>query len=240
MRLRLLVLASLAAITMAAPGAGRPKPARIDPGTLYAQHLARLRSVFREAYAPDVEFSAIVYSSGYPEQLIALRRSGDSYEVFAREPARAIWTYGMVQQFRSRLIAKVRVKTGGRMEDLSDAEADRLASTVPADPRDLKLSGCAAPIEPRMAAQLVATWQHLFTRVPESAASGVPGLMGTYLIRTGKDERELFLSQWMPAGPAKRVIRLVDALYRVCRDGRPDGRVTDEEFLEALATPPAP
>jgi hypothetical protein len=172
MRLRLLVLASLAAMTMAAPAAGRLKTSRPDAGAINARHLARLRLVFREAYEPDVLLSSIVYSSGDPEQLVALRRSGGSYWIFTLQPSRSIWSYGMVEMFRSRIWTKLRVKRGGGTDDLSDAEAARLASTVPADPRRIPLLRCAVAVDPAVAARLVATWQRLFLRVPAEGASG--------------------------------------------------------------------
>jgi len=107
---------------------------------------------------------------------------------------------------------------------------------VPADPRDLPLSTCAARIEPRLAAEILATWERLFQRAPGGPATGSPGLIGTYLIRTGTEERELVASLWTPAtDPDKRLVALVESMDRACRSGR----VEENDLVDALVGPPS-
>jgi hypothetical protein len=61
--------------------------------------------------------------------------------------------------------------------------------------------------------------------------------MGTYLVRTGTEERELVRTEWMRVErPETRLMTLADAMDRACRDGR----IAGSELLEALAAPPTP
>jgi len=231
MKCRPLLLA-LAALSVTVPAVAR-RTAPADPAAISARHLARLRAVFHEAYEPEVLLSAIAYSSGYPEYLVGLRRSGNRYEAFAVRASRAVWGYGQVEMFRSRLWSMGRLRRGGGFDDRSDEEADRIASTLPPNPLDLPLSRCRAEVDPPLAENIRAAWQERFLLVPAREPSGVAG-REAYIARVGSEEREVFDSEWSSDDdPQRRLIELAISMGRYCDHGQLQG----SGLLETLATP---
>jgi hypothetical protein len=189
-----------------------------------ARHLARLRQVFREAYEPPVLLSAIAYSSGYPEWLVGLRQSGNGYEVFFQEVSQAVWGYGMIEMFRSRVWRSGTVRRGGGFDDHSDEEAARIASTLPPNPVDLPRSTCAVQVDSQLAERIRASWRTRFVSVPPGQPSGVAGPFEKYIIRSGSEERELLYDEWATGDrPDQRLIALITSLSGLCRLGTPEG-----------------
>lgn len=214
---RLLFIALLAISTPAAL-AGQHRPTTENGDEIAARHLARLRAVFREAQAPEVLFSAIVYSSGHPEHAVGLRRSGDAYEVFGLYSPHTIWDYAQVDMLRSGTVRVMTLRRGGRFDDRSEEEADLIAATLPPDPLDVQLSRCSIALGAELANSLGARWQGLFLQLRPVEPSGSPGFIGTYLTRTGNEEREFYNSQWVD----EDMVELVDGLYSLCRSDERD------------------
>jgi hypothetical protein len=172
LRTLLVVLAMSVSATTVAQQTAPPNDAAVS-----ARHLTRLRAVFHEAYEPEVLLSAIVYSAGYPEHLVGLRRSGNVYEVFTVRLSQAVWGYGQVELFRSRALTIGTVRTGGGIVDRSDEEADRIASALPPNPVDLQRSRCAVEVDPQLADSIRTNWQSRFLEVPAQEPSGVAGIL---------------------------------------------------------------
>jgi hypothetical protein len=217
---------ALAAVSGSAAAVPQPSPIDQDGEGIAARHLARLRSVFRDAYGAEVLVSAIVYSSGHPEHMVGLRRSGESFEVFGTWPSQQIWDYGQVEMFRSRAVRVLEMHRGGRMEDRSDEEADRLASTLPANPLDLQLSRCAIPISADLAGAIRTTWESALVQLPRAEPTGSPGIFDKFLIRAGSEEREVVYSQWRVGEdtPDQHLMELTDSMYLDCRTPDEAGR----------------
>lgn len=227
------LLVALAALSVTAAAVAQ-RTAPEDPAAISARHLARLRAVFHEAYEPQVLLSAIAYSAAYPEYLVGLRRSGNRYEIFSVRASRAVWGYGQIEMFRSRGWRMGRLRRGGGFDDRSDEEADRIASTLPANPLDLPLSRCAVQVDPPLAEHIRAAWQSRFLQVPAREPSGQAGAEA-YIARMGSEEREAFASEWSAGDDSQlRLIELAVSLGNYCDVGRVQG----SGLLEALAGPP--
>ena len=232
MSLRLLLMA-LAAIFATATAAGQRSAVEENADGISARHLARLRSVFREAHASEVVLSAIVYSSNYPEHVVGLRRAGDSFEVFALWPSQRIWEYAQVEMLRFRVVTFGTLKKGGGIDDRSDEEADRLASALPPNPLDLQLSRCRVEAETQLAESIRAVWQNLLLQLPAEEPTGSAGIYDVYLARAGTEEREMVNSQWTTGNdtPDRHLIELADSMYLFCQSGDAEG----SGILEILA-----
>jgi hypothetical protein len=200
------------------------RPHSSTDAEISARHLARLRQVFHEAYEPQVLLSSIVYSAGHPEWLVGLRQSGGRYEVFSYEASRAVWGYEMIEMFRSHRWAIGTLRRGGGFDDQSDQEAVRIASTLPPNPVDLPRSTCAVQVESQLAERVLATWRARFVSVPPGRPSGVAGIFEKYIIRLGREERELLHDEWATGNrPDQRLIELITSLSGFCRLGNPEG-----------------
>jgi hypothetical protein len=216
----------------------RLAPVQSWPGPLSA-HEVNLRRVFRDAFAPQVRLRALITASFEPESMIGLRRSEAGYEIFALRPKREIWLYQAIRHYRYGRSGVVSLDGGNPAAQSAreSAELARLEKDLPADPADMPLSRCSAPVEPALAAGVATAWQTLLEAV-DTEENLMPGLDGTtYVFSMETGGRSLAGQTWTPneGTPPAKLARLAGAMRRYCEAKAPEALLEMEALARDLA-----
>jgi hypothetical protein len=95
-------LAFALVLALATPAAAQKRLTPLEPvPDVLADHDARVRLVFKEAYAPEVTLRAVVRPSFQVEYAVGLRSSAAGLEIFALRPSRQVWSYEAIALLKS-------------------------------------------------------------------------------------------------------------------------------------------
>ncbi len=222
---------SLLALTLAAFAAsGAPAQQRLVPpepvdGVL-AEHQARLRTVLKDAYGPDILLRAIVQPSFQLEYAVALRRQGAGFEIVTLQPARHIWAYSAIAILKSGHGGSFRTTGDDFTGELVDTTAESIADLekdLPANPADLRVSRCAVPVDAAASAALIRAWRRMLLEVrpPKQPQGGTDGT--TYSFSMEEGGRTLTGETWSPRRRTRpaRFAAIAAAMFAYCRTRQP-------------------
>jgi hypothetical protein len=224
----------VAALALAASAGAQPRlvaPERpIQP---LEAHEARLRLVFREAFAPGVRLRALVTPSFETEYVVAIRAGREGDEILALRPAQPIFAYSWLEMLRSGKAGVIAPGGGG-----TRGEIERLQSTLPRDPAELPLARCVVPIEPALAALIAEAWGKLLRaiRAGETQPTGLDGTGWRFELEAAGGT--LAGATWSPkrGTPPARLARLAEAMREHCEAPGAAGAARLIETARAVIT----
>lgn len=149
----LLLLVSLA---FPAVAQDRPEPVAQSLNSILSGYDTNVHTVFREAYAPDVEVRAVVRPSFQPEYAVGLRRGAHGHEVFLIRPSSQIWGYTsaeMMEQGHVVVVSENRVETA--------QETERTRRSLPPSVSDMPIARCSVAVDEETAAALIRAWRRM-------------------------------------------------------------------------------
>lgn len=216
----LLLLASAVVMVVATPAAPQqrlvPEEKTIP---ILEKYEERVRQVLKEAFGPEVKLRAIVHPAFAPEFAVGVRQRGDRHYVFAIQPSQSVWTYTWLEVMREGRAGVMSLD--GR--DQTPSEIQRLTAALPADPSDLPLSRCEAPVDVELAASIMSAWKNMLEEVRpgEEQPTGTDGV--TYHFSMESDGRPLAGQIWSPDRDTRtaRLAKMADTMRSYCQKPAP-------------------
>jgi len=163
-----------------------PDGSILGASAFLADYDVMLRDVLHAAYARDVEVRMIAQPSFVPEYAVGLRGgktigkgdfkmvvAGPPYRIFALSPAASVWTYQSIAMLKSGQTRMV----GENAQQLQKKEIERAQASVPANPRDLKVSQCEIGIDDALGGRIIEVWRKMLmrTRYSQQNMNGADG-----------------------------------------------------------------
>jgi hypothetical protein len=213
-------LALIAALSLAAPATAQehlnpPGERRSE----LADYEANVRLVLRGAFEPDVRLRVIVKPSFQPEHAIGLRERDGAFTVFSMAPKRMVWSYSLAALMRSGGIQGMNMD--GTPIDMRQ-EARKILRGMPANPGDLPVSGCVAPVDAALAETLVTSWRRMLQSVEPNERLGLDGV--TYVFSMPSSTGELVGEIWSPEEGSRTgdLVSLAGAMRAYCLKPDPE------------------
>jgi hypothetical protein len=221
----ILAVALAALLASSAAGQKRLVPAEPEDGLL-AEHRARVRTVLKDVYGPDIRLRAVVEPSFQVEYAVALRQEGSGYEIVTLRPSRQIWTYAAIARLKSGHAGTFRTTGDDFSGDLVDTTAESIADLregLPENPADLPVSRCAAPVDADTAAGLLRAWHLMLLQVrpDKNSLGGADGT--TYSFSMEEGGRTLSGETWSPRRRTRpaRLAAIAEAMLGYCQTRDP-------------------
>lgn len=230
-----------AVIALALLGASAPTtPDRLTPedsGSPLEHYQSTVKDVLREGFAPGVTLRVLVEPSFQPEYVVGLRAApAGGTEVFFAQPNRQIWTYELIDLMKHGRVGVMDMKGNNR----AGQEVRRLTDSLPANPRDLPLSHCAASVDRDVADAVTDAWTRMLSEVQPTDEPAL-GLDGTsYHFSQVTDGRTISGQTWSPEPKTRtgRLVALVEEMRFYCTSRSADHLKQILSIARGLANSP--
>ena len=230
------IFAATAAATLMTVGAAAQKRLALEQeqeGPL-AVYRKDVRALLKDLYEPDIRLRAVVLPSFETEYAVGLRQLAGGWEIVTLRLSRTPWAYQIIDLMKRGKAGSFRM-TGadglsGEMVDTTAEEIERLQKGLPANPAEIPVTRCSAPIGDEVADALVMSWSRMLSEArPEKDWMG--GLDGTtYLFSMEQAGRSMAAETWSPkrgTRPAK-MATIAESLFAFCES-------RDESRLQSVA-----
>jgi hypothetical protein len=177
-------------------------------------------NVFKDAFAPDVVLRAIRENPLVAESVVGVEQGKDGFRIFALESDVLLFRYAEIASEKHGHVDK----NGKRAVDeraVAEFQAD-----VPADPKDVKLTRCEAPIESALAGRVAKIWDVMLrgTRYDSPTEVAAQDSVRTVIVDgTTYHFSAQRMSGQVYATDAEsdtgHLVRIADAMADYCKDG---------------------
>lgn len=193
-----------------------------------ADYASKLRDVLHAAYEPDVTVRMIAQPSFVPEYAVGLRGGktigkgdfktfipGAPYRIFGLSPAASVWTYPTIAMLKSGQIRAIGKNAGQQQKE----EIEKAQASVPANPRDLKVSQCETGISDALGGRIVEVWHKMLmrTRYSQKNMNGADGATYNFSMYV-RGHGPISGNVWSPDRNSSTgtLVALANAMYDVC------------------------
>ena len=147
----------------------------------------QVRDILKEALNPKVRVHMVALPSFSPEFAVGLMTMAQEgvrppYHILALTPVAQIWTYNSVDMLKS---GRIQVVRGNKNKEIA-----RLESSVPKNPKDLKIKRCEIGIGDTLATRIMEVWRKMLLKTRCSARPW-----------GGADGERYYFGMWSWEGP---------------------------------------